>query len=81
MEIKILYPSAIDMVRLLNTSIVDAARKNTISFILMPTLYQRAYMLTYETGELPVVSGMEAPDVRATTGLNAGSFNTSNTLR
>ena len=62
------------MVRLLNNEIVDARRKNKVSFILMPTLYQRAYMLAYETGELPIVTGIPAPAEAKTLGINSASF-------
>lgn len=63
---KILYPSAIDMVRTINDNLIDNALGKRSSFVLMPSLYQRAYMLCYETGELPLTIDVLAPDERAT---------------
>jgi len=38
--------------------------------VLMPSLYQYAYMLTYETGELPIREQFAAPDETATAAPN-----------
>jgi hypothetical protein len=62
------------MVRLINTEVVKARRGNKVSFILMPNLYQRAYMLAHETGEMPIVTGIEAPPESATLGINSASY-------
>jgi len=62
----ILYPSAIDMVRVINDNLIDNALGKRNSFVLMPSLYQRAYMLCHETGALPVITDILAPDEKAT---------------
>lgn len=66
MTTKILYPSAIDMVRMINDNLVDNALGNRVSYAVFPSLYQRAYMLCYETGELPVTGDIVAPDEKVT---------------
>ena len=66
MSDKILYPSAIDMVRTINDNLIDNALGRRSSFAVMPSLYQRAYSLCYETGELPVTLNVLAPDEKAT---------------
>lgn len=63
---KILFPSAIDMVRTINDNLIDNALGKRSGFVLVPSLYQRAYMLCHETGELPLTVDVLAPDEEAT---------------
>jgi hypothetical protein len=65
---RILFPNTIDHIRLINSSLVDNALAGRTSFIIMPSTYQYAYMLTHETGELPMTEGFVAPDESATQG-------------
>lgn len=58
---KILMPNAIDFVRLVNDNAIDNALGGRSAFLMLPSLYERAYMLAYETGELPLHSRLEAP--------------------
>ncbi len=64
---RILFPNAIDFVRVINDNIVDNALGLRSSFLLLPSLYQRAYILTRETGELPFTLNFIAPDESTTT--------------
>jgi len=59
---RILYANAIDFVRTINDNLVDNALGARTSYALMPSLYQRAYILCHETGELPVTGDIVAPD-------------------
>jgi hypothetical protein len=59
---RLLFPNAIDFVRVINDNIVDNALGRRSSFLLLPSLYQRAYMVTHETGELPFTLNFLAPD-------------------
>lgn len=57
----VLFPSAVDYVRILNTNAVDNLLARQKSYTQLPSLYQRAYMLVHETGEVPMVSRFKAP--------------------
>jgi hypothetical protein len=67
MKTQILYPNAIDYIRLINKNAVDNALGGRSAFVLLPSLYQRAFILTHETGELPLTSDFVAPDETTTT--------------
>jgi len=64
---RVLFPNAIDFVRIINDNIVDNALGRRSSFLLLPSLYQRAFILTRETGELPFTGDFIAPDESTTT--------------
>jgi hypothetical protein len=49
-------------IRSINHNIVDNALGGRSSFLLMPSLYQRAYLLTHETGEVTLTDDFVAPD-------------------
>lgn len=68
---RILYPNAIDYMRTINHNIVDNALAGRGAFTLLPSLYQRAYILTHETGEIPVTEDFVAPDESTTTARQA----------
>lgn len=57
-----LFPNAIDYVRVINDNIVDNALGRRDAFLLLPSLYQRAYILAHETGEMRVADDYVAPD-------------------
>lgn len=59
---RILYANAIDYVRTINDNIVDNALGRRSSFVLLPSLYQRAYIVVHETGVLPIRENIVAPD-------------------
>jgi hypothetical protein len=59
---RIVYPSAVDYVRLVNENAVDNALGRRTSFLLLPSLYQRAFAIVHETGEVPVTENILAPD-------------------
>jgi len=61
MSLSILYPSATDYIRTINDNLVDNAMGKRSGFVLLPSLYQRAYALCYETGELPLTTNVLAP--------------------
>lgn len=63
---KILYPSAIEYVQVINANIVDNALGGRSSHVLLPSLYQRAYMLVHQTGEVPLRTRIRAPDESVT---------------
>lgn len=67
MSAAILFPSAIDTVRVINDNAVDNLLAAQPSYARMPSLYQRAYWLVHETGPLRVDVGLEAPAVSADT--------------
>lgn len=71
MASRTLFANAIDYVRVINDNIVDNALGRRSSFLLMPSIYQRAYMLVYETGEVPMTSNFVAPDESTTTARQA----------
>lgn len=62
MTTKVIFPSAVDYIRIINHNLVDNALGGRSSFVIMPSLYQRAYLLTHETGEVHVIDDFEAPD-------------------
>lgn len=62
MTLKILFPNAVDYIRAINHNIVDNALGGRSSFLLMPSLYQRAYLLTHETGEVTLTEDFVAPE-------------------
>lgn len=64
---KVLYPSAIEYIQLINGNIIDNALGGRSSFLLLPSLYQRAYILVHQTGEVPVRTNFLAPDEATTT--------------
>ena len=64
---KILYPSPVEYVQLINANIVDNALGGRTSFLLLPSLYQRAFILAHRTGELPLRTNFLAPDESTTT--------------
>ena len=57
-----IFPSSIDYIRLINNNIVDNALARRASYVLLPSLYQRAYAIVYETGEIRVQENILAPD-------------------
>lgn len=59
---KILFPTAIEYIQEINANAVDNALGGRSSFLLMPSLYQRAYMLVHQTGEIPIRTRFLAPD-------------------
>jgi hypothetical protein len=59
---RVLYANAIDFVRTINDNLIDNALGARTSYAAMPSLYQRAYILCHETGELPVTGDILAPD-------------------
>jgi len=58
----LIFASAIDYVRIINDNIVDNALGKRDSFILLPSLYQRAFAICYETTELPLTTNVLAPN-------------------
>lgn len=61
---KVVFANAIDYVREVNDNIVTNQLAGRNSYVLLPSLYERAYALVYETGEVPVVRNVVAPDER-----------------
>ena len=61
MSTKILFPDAVDMVRLLNDNTVDNLLAKQPSYANVPSLYQRAYLLVHGTGVLPLDDDFKAP--------------------
>jgi hypothetical protein len=59
---KLLFPNAIDYIRTINNNLVDNALGRRSGFLLLPSLYQRAYAVVHETGELPLTENLVAPD-------------------
>ena len=72
---RVLFPNAIDFIRVINDNIVDNALGRRRSFLLLPSLYQRAYIITHETGELPLTLDFIAPDESTTTASESARFN------
>ena len=60
-ERKPVFANAIDYIMEMNDNIITNARNGRSAFIALPSLYQRAYLLVNETGEVPVTTGVEAP--------------------
>lgn len=69
---QVVFPNAIDYVRLVNDNIVDNMLGKRTAFVLLPSLYRRAFILTRETGELPYTLNFIAPDESTTTARRAG---------
>jgi hypothetical protein len=67
---RIQFPSAIDMIRLINDNIVDNMLVKRTSYVQLPSLYQRAFAVVYETGELPIDDRIPAPDESTNKDLN-----------
>jgi hypothetical protein len=64
---KIQFPSAIHSIQMINTNIVNNLLAGRVSFINVPSLYERAYTIVYETGEIPVSENIAAPDETTST--------------
>lgn len=64
---KVMFPNAIDYVREVNENVVNNLLGGRTAFVLLPTLYERAYALVYETGEVPMIKNIVAPDERTKT--------------
>ena len=62
MNNRIMYANAVDFIRTVNANLVDNALGQRTSYAMMPSLYQRAFILCHETGELPVTEDIVAPD-------------------
>lgn len=71
MTVRILFPNSVDYLRSINHNIVDNALGGRSSFMLMPSLYQRAYLITHETGEVSLTEDFVAPDEEVTTARQA----------
>ncbi len=61
MSSKILFPDAVDMVRLLNDNTIDNLLAKQPGYASVPSLYQRAYLLVHRTGVLPYDDDFRAP--------------------
>ncbi len=61
---RILYPNAVDYFRTVHHNLISNALARRTSFVLLPTLYNRAYIVAHETGELPVTENFVAPSER-----------------
>lgn len=59
---QVLFPSAVDFVRVINTNAVDNLLAGKASYAKLPSLYQRAYMLVHETGEVAAITRFAAPE-------------------
>lgn len=59
---RILYPNATEYFRTIHHNLISNAFMRRKSFVMLPSLYQRAYILTHQTGELPVTENFVAPD-------------------
>jgi len=57
----LLFPSAVDYIRALNTNAVDNLLANKASYASLPSLYQRAYILVHETGTVRGDERFKAP--------------------
>lgn len=62
MASKIQFPSAIHTIQMINTNIVENMLAGRVSFVNVPSLYERAYAIVYETGEIPISENIIAPD-------------------
>jgi hypothetical protein len=63
----ILFPSAVDYIRIMNTNTVDNLLAGKPSYAKLPSLYQRAYMLVHETGTVRGEARFAAPREAAAT--------------
>jgi hypothetical protein len=59
---KIIFPNAIDFLRTINDNAVDNALGGRSAYLLLPSLYERAYAIVHETGEYPIHTDIIAPD-------------------
>ncbi len=59
---KIQFPSAIHALQMINDNIVSNLLAGRVSYINVPSLYERAYAIVYETGEMPISENVVAPD-------------------
>lgn len=59
---KIIFPNAIDFVRVINDNHVSNFLGGRSSYLLLPSIYQRAYAIVHETGEYPLTENIVAPD-------------------
>ena len=55
------FAHAKDYILELNDNIITNALRGRDSFTALPSLYQRAYIIVNETGEVPVSTGVTAP--------------------
>jgi len=62
MRQKVIFPSAINYIRIINSNILDNLRAGRTSFVNMPNIYSRAYSLINETGEVTLIENVIAPD-------------------
>lgn len=67
MSKKVLFPNAIDYVQEINDNVVENLLAGRNAFVLLPSLYELAYAVVYETGEIPTRKRVRAPDETATT--------------
>ena len=58
----VLFANAVDYVRVINTNAVDNLLAKRQGYVKMPSLYQRAYILVHETGEVSTMARFRAPD-------------------
>lgn len=54
---KLIIPTALNVLNLVDENIIDNLRKRQDSDIQLPSLYRLAFMVHYNTGELPVTYG------------------------
>lgn len=59
---KVLFPSAIDFIREINDNIVSNMLADRKAYLILPSIYERAYAIVYETGEVPLIKNVVAPD-------------------
>jgi hypothetical protein len=62
MSQRVLFPNAIDYFRVVHHNLVSNAKRSRHGYVLLPSLYTRAYILTHETGELRLTESVPAPD-------------------
>lgn len=62
---RLIVPTAINMLNLVNENIVDNLRRFQDSGLVLPSLYRLAFMVYYNTGELPITLG-DSDDVAKT---------------
>jgi len=53
-ERELIVPTPETLLRVANTNIIDNLRRRQDANINLPSLYQRAYAVAYNTGEFPV---------------------------
>lgn len=72
MRQRIIFPAVVDYVRMINENIIDNLRAGRTSFVMLPSLYERAFAIVYETTEIAVLENFVAPDesVTQTEGVN-----------